>query len=43
MIFFSQKMADSDPFKRSKLSGVQEKVKLYANRLIINSDDRVMR
>lgn len=40
--FLTKKMADSDPFKRSKLSGVQEKVKLYANRLIINSDDRVM-
>ena len=35
-------MDESDPFKRTKLAALQEKVKLYANRNIINHDSKNM-
>jgi len=34
----AKKIENCDPFMRSKLVGLQEKIKLYANRMIINGD-----
>jgi len=38
----AKRMDESDPFKRTKLAALQEKVKLYANRNIINHDSKNM-
>lgn len=36
--YIAKRMTEVDPFTRTKLAGLQEKVKLFSNRLIINSD-----
>jgi len=36
--YLAKKIESCDPFTRSKLSGLQEKIKLYSNRMIINGD-----
>ena len=42
-VYTFQRMTEVDPFTRTKLAGLQEKVKLFSNRLIINSDNNGIR